>query len=1291
MEYRALGAVTVVRDGEFVDVGPSRQRAVLSLLLIHRNEVLTTDRILEEIWGAGGDGKLNALRVHISRLRSALDPDHRRGASSVLETVGAGYRLNVDAERFDVDAFEAGAERGRVLCEGDPEGAHAELVGALDRWRGSPYEDFEYDEFVQAERRRLLDARTDAIELRIGIDLRCGRAGSVLSELEVLREQFPYRERLVEHQARALYLSGRSTDALRSIDRHRRFVGEELGVEPSPAVLRLEEQILVHDERIQPRGVDGVSVTTASTNPYQGLRAFGTDDAARYFGRDASVAEILRSIRGGQRLVAVVGASGSGKSSLVRAGVVPALRKGAIEGSDRWVIASMVPGAHPFVELAGALGRATVEFAPERSAGTVDDDRWLLRTALRVLPDESSRLVVVIDQFEELFTLVGDADVREAFLSNLVTALDDAHRRILVVLALRADFYTQPLEHPGFGARLGEGIINVTALTSEELGVAARLPAEQVGVTLEPALVGQLIGDVGTRPASLPLFQFALTELYDRRVGAVLTVASYRSMGGLDGALSRRADALLDELDAEQRAVARQLFLRLVLVRDDGVCVRRRTVAREIVSLDVDPATLEQVIDMFGRHRLLSFDSDQLTGAPTVEVAHESLLVAWPTMERWVDESRDDLRRHVSLATAVREWQLADRDPAFLWAGPRLADLDGLLATSELHLNGSEREFVASSRAEVERVQAEDDRRERSGRRARRLLAATAGALAATLAVIGAVVFGLFDDNGSPVVAYVGDRGNGSWHAATSAGLERSSDQLGFELVDVPFAIDPIDQLRAYAAGGPTVVVTDTFTLLQDPTVIADFPDVRFGAIGELEIDGLTTIGLAGEEGGYLAGVAAASQSRTGVVGFIGGAHIPEIEAFQAGLEAGAASIDPDVSVVAVYVNQTPNYPLYGFSNPDVARRRADSLFDRDVDVVFVAAGPSADGVFDVLDDRSDELGRHLWGIGLDAYGASEAGGPHHLTSIVTNGEVGANRLVEHLLGSAEHASLTARPGVADGAVRLTQGGDNLSQQLTRRLANVERDLANGMIDIPTTSDNQMLIGARGEEVFSIDDVPNLLSDEIVPDASGAAASGRTPKPDRLGATPGDDGDDPLPLGTITSLPDWSRVDFLLTHCPPGFDGCYRDYTWIHPPDVPHTPEPSLAGRPFYVRHGFPNEGAEPLGPGFDVVLYAMPMVDLASDSGGEQIGPTRRYTSDYVIRGTTDGCGPTYRSQNEPVSCEWFVHEFPDGLPYGRWALWADWEGPCHAWIDIGFLEQCADPHAVISLFSSGGDNPFT
>jgi hypothetical protein len=191
------------------------------------------------------------------------------------------------------------------------------------------------------------------------------------------------------------------------------------------------------------------------------------------------------------------------------------------------------------------------------------------------------------------------------------------------------------------------------------------------------------------------------------------------------------------------------------------------------------------------------------------------------------------------------------------------------------------------------------------------------------------------------------------------------------------------------------------------------------------------------------------------------------------------------------------------------------------------------------------------------------------------------------------------------------------------------------------------------------------------------APTAATPLPDVAGALPGDDGSGPLALGAIDTLPNEDRLDFLFEG-----GGCFRDAHWIDPENPGLGSGPWVAGRPFHVREGFINDGAQPLGEGFDVVIYVTRL-----GIGDE---PTFRYTSDYVLRGTTDRCGPTYRTQSEARTCEWFVHDFADGLPEGRHAMWAAWEAPCAAWGDLGFADSCVDPDQVISLFSSGFDSPF-
>ena len=193
--------------------------------------------------------------------------------------------------------------------------------------------------------------------------------------------------------------------------------------------------------------------------------------------------------------------------------------------------------------------------------------------------------------------------------------------------------------------------------------------------------------------------------------------------------------------------------------------------------------------------------------------------------------------------------------------------------------------------------------------------------------------------------------------------------------------------------------------------------------------------------------------------------------------------------------------------------------------------------------------------------------------------------------------------------------------------------------------------------------------------------TGGTPLPDVAGALAGDDGTGPLPLGTITDVPNLDRLDFLFELCSAD---CIRDAHWIDPSRPWLGSGVWTAGRPFHVREGFVNNGTEPLGEGFDVVLYVTRLEGGANE-------PTYRYTSDYVLRGTTNRCGPTYPAQVGPVTCEWFVHDFPRGLPEGRWAIWAMWEAPCRAWIDLGLTDACRDPDEVISLFSSGFDAPYS
>jgi WD40 repeat protein/serine/threonine protein kinase/DNA-binding SARP family transcriptional activator len=494
------------------------------------------------------------------------------------------------------------------------------------------------------------------------------------------------------------------------------------------------------------RTVLGADVELA--NPYKGLRPFAEADALDFFGRDELVDRLVARLSEaveGNRFLGVVGPSGSGKSSAVRAGLVPALRSGVIPGSDKWFMVGMMPGAHPFEELEAALLRIATD-PPSTLLEQLHADNGFAVAVERVVPPDGSELLIVIDQLEELFTHVDEEQTRARFLGCLATAATDPRSRIRVVVTLRADHFDRPLAYPGFGPLLGSRTETVTPLTPAELELAIAGPAQRIGVAVEPELLAEIVADSAGRLGALPLLQYALTELFERREDGALTLAGYRAAGGVGGAIAGRADHLYDSTESgEGRVAIRQLFLRLVNV-DEGIEDLRRRVRRsELESLEGDRESMTAAIDAFTRHRLLTSDRDPMTREPTVEVAHEALLRSWPRLRGWIDASREDLRNHRRLATEAAQWEDAGRDPSFLLRGSRLERFEAWAAGSSFALTSAEREYLKASfeQRESERA-AEELQRQRERflerRSVRRLRALVAVLTAAALIAISLVV-----------------------------------------------------------------------------------------------------------------------------------------------------------------------------------------------------------------------------------------------------------------------------------------------------------------------------------------------------------------------------------------------------------------------------------------------------------------------------------------------------------------------------------------------------------------------
>jgi WD40 repeat protein/DNA-binding CsgD family transcriptional regulator len=434
-------------------------------------------------------------------------------------------------------------------------------------------------------------------------------------------------------------------------------------------------------------------------NPFKGLRSFQQDEADEFFGREALIQQLLLRFRETgpfTRFLAVVGPSGCGKSSVLRAGLIPALQHSGLEGSEQWVIASMIPGSHPLDELEAALARVSARSGVDIMPQLLRDDRGLQRVVGMLLP-ENKELLLVVDQFEELFSLVVDENQRRQFLALLSSSVTQLHSRVRVVIALRADYYDRPLMSPAVSELFRIRTEVVAPLTPDELAQAICLPAQQAGVQVESGLVTALVDEVSERPGLLPLMQYSLTELFDQRLDNTMTLAVYHLIGGIRGALTRRADVLYGSLNPSQQALVRQIFLRLVKLGAEGEVLRRRVSRSELDAIENNTQMVDELIDKLVQYRLITLDYDPATATALVEVAHEALIREWDQLSTWVDDCREDIRQQRLLAAAASDWREADRDPSYLLSGTHLVQFQTWAQASQLELGPVESEFLSTS------------------------------------------------------------------------------------------------------------------------------------------------------------------------------------------------------------------------------------------------------------------------------------------------------------------------------------------------------------------------------------------------------------------------------------------------------------------------------------------------------------------------------------------------------------------------------------------------------------------
>ncbi|MFD4636157.1 hypothetical protein ACFWN2_02510 [Lentzea sp. NPDC058436] len=408
-------------------------------------------------------------------------------------------------------------------------------------------------------------------------------------------------------------------------------------------------------------------------SPYLGLAAFQPEDADRYFGRENLVEHLAGQVSA-TPVVAVFGASGSGKSSMLRAGLVPAIRTHPAFAALPWSHVLLTPSDRPLRELARAVG------------GELDptEPGWLHRALRHAHP--RGRVLLVVDQFEELFTLRPDEGERTGFVNALLDAAQGPGRVAHVVLGVRADFYGHCATHSGLLEVLRDGgQVLVGPMAGDELRSAITRPASMAGLTVERELVATMIADIAGEPGGLPLLSHALLETWRHRRNNTMTLAGYHVCGGVHGALAQTADRVHTGFGAAEQEVAQRIFLRLTALGDGTEDTRRRAPHGELATVGA-PDVVRRVLDELAAARLV------VIGTDSVEVAHEALIRAWPRLRQWLTEDRDTVLLHRRITDATQLWQASGRDPELLYRGSQLDQVGRVRA-----LNAGEREFVEAA------------------------------------------------------------------------------------------------------------------------------------------------------------------------------------------------------------------------------------------------------------------------------------------------------------------------------------------------------------------------------------------------------------------------------------------------------------------------------------------------------------------------------------------------------------------------------------------------------------------
>jgi WD40 repeat protein/DNA-binding SARP family transcriptional activator len=488
---------------------------------------------------------------------------------------------------------------------------------------------------------------------------------------------------------------------------------KELGTAPSVDLQETYKRLLNQEAQaefpgsFQPAVFEPVETTpTPGEPPYKGLEHFDVNDEALFFGRETLTTRLVAYVQNHQ-LLAVIGASGSGKSSLLRAGLIPALYQELRD--PKWRVEVITPTEHPLESLEAIITNQppnTSKFLMEMLSK--EPDYLVERIQQAPKKQAESEFLLVIDQFEEIFTLCKNEAERKCYIDQLV-ALLEVSPSTRMVIALRADFYAHCADYPDLTHLLARNQEYIGPMNLEEIRRAIEQPARQNGWDFQPGLVDLLLREIRDEPGALPLLSHALLETWQRRSGRTMTLKGYAESGGVRGAIAKTADRVFHQrLTAHQQILARNIFLRLTELGEETQDTRRRVDISELVSNPGSLSGIQEVLDILAEARLITLSQD------SAEVAHEALIREWPVLRHWLAEDRQGLVLHRHLTEAAQEWEAMDRDEGELYRGARLVQALDWAASHSDHLNLLEQNFLEASRnlADRENIEREKQRQQ---------------------------------------------------------------------------------------------------------------------------------------------------------------------------------------------------------------------------------------------------------------------------------------------------------------------------------------------------------------------------------------------------------------------------------------------------------------------------------------------------------------------------------------------------------------------------------------------------